>query len=115
MSSPARHPAGAPLLPPVVAYGVLTIAGVAIPPAVAGVAAYGSDADAVAFFQHHVGAAHASAFFTLGAAIPLAVATAVATTRLRTLGVDVPGRIIAQIGGTIGPPCSRSRASGRSP
>ena len=33
--------------------------------------------------------------------MPFAVATAVATTRLRTLGLDVPGRIIAQVGGAI--------------
>lgn len=51
--------------------------------------------------QHHGGAAHASAFFTVAAAVPLAVLTAVATTRLRTLGLDVPGRIIAQLGGTL--------------
>lgn len=51
--------------------------------------------------KHHNGAAHASAFFTLGAAIPFAIFTAVATTRLRTRGHDVPGRIIAQVGGTV--------------
>jgi len=101
MTTPSRHLSGAPLLPPVISYAVLTIAGVAIPPAIAGVAAYSSDADAIDFFQHHVGAAHASAFFTLGAAIPLAIATAVATTRMRTLGHDVPGRIIAQLGGMV--------------
>jgi hypothetical protein len=97
----SHRQSGAPLLPPVISYALLTIAGLVIPPAVAGVAAYNSDADALEFFRHHAGAAHASAFFTLGAAIPLAIATAVATTRMRTLGYDVPGRIIAQIGGTI--------------
>lgn len=95
------HPAGAPLLPPAVSYAVLTVAGVALPPVAAGVAAWGSGHDQLAFFQHHPGAAHLSAFLTLGAAVPFAVATAVATTRLRTLGVDVPGRIIAQVGGTV--------------
>lgn len=92
---------GAPLLPPVLAYVVLTITGVAVPPIVSGVKPWTSDSAALDFFRNHVGAAHASAFLTLGAAVPLAVLTAVATTRIRTLGLDVPGRIIAQIGGTI--------------
>lgn len=95
------HRVGAPLLPPTLSYAVLTIAGVALPPQVAGVTAWGSEHDQLVFFQQHVGAAHLSAFLTLGAAVPFLVATAVATTRLRTLGVDVPGRIIAQLGGTV--------------
>jgi hypothetical protein len=90
-----------PLLPPVVAYLVLTLCAVAVPPLIAGVKPWTSDHDLLEFFQHHAGAAHASAFFTLGSAVPFAVATAVATTRLRTLGLDVPGRIIAQVGGAI--------------
>lgn len=92
---------GAPLLPPVLSYVVLTIAGVAIPPLVSGLRPWASDAAALDFYRNHVGAAHAGAFFTLGAAIPLAVLTAVATTRIRNLGLDVPGRIIAQVGGTV--------------
>jgi hypothetical protein len=95
------HRSGAPLLPPVVAYTVLLVCGVAVPPLIAGFAPWRSDSAQLDFFQHHVGAAHASAFFALGSAIPLAVITAVATTRLRMLGIDVPGRIIAQIGGTV--------------
>lgn len=95
------HRSGAPLLPPVLSYAVLTILAVTVPSAVAGVAPYNSDADAIAFFQHHAGAAHASAFLTLGAAIPLAVLSGVATTRMRQLGYDVPGRIIAQLGGVL--------------
>lgn len=92
---------GPPLLAPVISYAVLTICAVVVPPLIAGVQPWTSDAALLDFFQHHPGAAHASAFFTIGAAIPFAVATAVATTRLRTLGLDVPGRIIAQIGGTV--------------
>jgi hypothetical protein len=92
---------GAPLLPPVLSYVVLTMCAFAVPPLASGVTPWTSDHALLEFFQHHSGAAHASAFFTLGSAIPFAVATAVATTRLRTLGIDVPGRIIAQIGGTI--------------
>lgn len=95
------HRTGAPLLPPTVAYVVLTVLGVAVPSAVAGVKPWSSDSAMLDFFRHHAGAAHASAFFTLGAAIPFAIFTAVASTRIRTLGLDVPGRIIAQLGGTV--------------
>lgn len=104
MSDPTARPHrrhGAPLLPPTLSYVVLTLLGVAVPPVVAGVKPWSSDSALLEFFQHHNGAAHASAFFTLGAAIPFAIFTAVATTRLRTLGHDVPGRIIAQVGGTV--------------
>jgi hypothetical protein len=92
---------GAPLLPPVLAYAVLTIAGVVVPQLMSGVRPWTSDSAALDFFRNHAGAAHASAFLTLGAAIPLAVLTAIASTRIRTLGFDVPGRIIAQVGGAI--------------
>jgi hypothetical protein len=95
------HRTGAPLQPPVFAYAVLVICGMLVPPLIAGFAPWRSDAAQLDFFRHHVGAAHALAFFTLGSAIPLAIITAVATTRLRTLGIDVPGRIIAQVGGTV--------------
>lgn len=95
------HPAGAPLLPPVLAYAALTIAGAIVPTAMAGRSPWTSDADLLSFFRDHVAAAHAAAFLMLGAAIPLAVATAVSTSRLRTLGLDVPGRMIALVGGAI--------------
>jgi hypothetical protein len=97
----SHHRVAAPLLPPVVSYAVLTVAAVALPPLVSGVSAWTSGHDQLVFFQQHTGAAHLSAFLTFGAAVPFAVLTAVATTRLRTLGVDVPGRIIAQIGGAV--------------
>lgn len=102
LSTPARpriHRRGAPLIPPTAAYAVLTVLGVAVPPAVAGVRPWASDSQLLEFFQQHAGAAHASAFFTVAAAVPLAVFTAVATARLRTPGVVVPGPIIAQAGG----------------
>jgi hypothetical protein len=89
------------LLAPTVAYLVLTLLGAALPPLVAGVRPWTSDSALLAFFQQHPGAAHANAFFTLGAAVPFLVFVAVATTRLRMLGLDVPGRIIAQAGGTV--------------
>jgi hypothetical protein len=102
--SPAQrsvHRAGAPLLPPALSYAVLTIVGIAVPAVMAGKAPWHSDADLLSFFRDHLAVAHASAFFTFGAAIPLAVATAVSTSRLRTLGLDVPGRMIALLGGAI--------------
>lgn len=91
----------APLVPPTIAYAALTVCAVAVPALASGVKPWTSDSALLAFFQQHAAAAHASAFFTLGSAIPFAVATAVATARLRTLGLDVPGRIIAQVGGTV--------------
>jgi hypothetical protein len=95
------HRSGAPLWPPTISYAVLTICGLAVPFAMAGKGPWQSDSALLDFFAHHGAAAHASAFFTFGAAIPLAVITAVTTTRLRMLGLDVPGRIIAQIGGVL--------------
>jgi hypothetical protein len=102
-TAPARtiHRSGAPLFPPAISYAVLTILGVIVPSTVAGSGPWTSDHALLDFFQHHSGAAHASAFFTFGSAIPFAVVTAVATSRLRTLGLDVPGRIIAEIGGVL--------------
>ena len=90
-----------PLLPPALAYAVLTIMAATVPSAIAGVAAWKSDANLLDFYQHHGDAAHAGAFFTLAAAVPFAVFTAVTTSRLRSLGLDVPGRMIALVGGTI--------------
>ena len=95
------HRVGAPLLPPTIVYAALTIAGLIVPAAMSGSGPWTSDHALLDFFRNHAAAAHASAFFLLGSAIPLAIAMAVATTRLRTLGLDVPGRIIAQVGGTL--------------
>jgi hypothetical protein len=95
------HRSGAPLWPPTISYAVLTLASVIVPAAMAGKGPWQSDSALLDFFAHHGAAAHASAFFTFGAAVPLAVITAVTTTRLRLLGLDVPGRIIAQLGGVL--------------
>lgn len=94
------HRTGAPLIPPAIAYAVLTVLAVALPPLIAGVRPWTSDAALLEFFQQHAGAARLGAFLAIAATAPLAVFTAVATTRVRTLGQDVPGRIISQIGGT---------------
>jgi hypothetical protein len=94
------HRTGAPLFPPALAYAVLTVLAVVIPPLIAGVRPWTSDAALVDFFTHHSDAARVGAFLTLAATAPLCVFAAVATTRVRTLGLDVPGRIISQVGGT---------------
>jgi hypothetical protein len=101
--APARRHGrtGAALAPPTIAYTVLTIAGLVVPRVVAGEGPWQSDAALLDFFGHHDGAARASAFFTFGAAIPLAVITAIVTTRLRRMGPEVPGRVIAQLGGVL--------------
>lgn len=97
---PQRHAGGAPLLPPVIAYVVLAVAGVIAPPAVAGQAPYTSDANLLDFYAHHSGAAHLLAFLVLASAVPYAVLTAIASHRVRAAGLDVPGRLIALVGGT---------------
>ncbi len=94
-----RHAGGAPLLPPVIAYAVLAVAGIVVPRAVAGLAPYGSDANLLEFYLHHAGAAHLLAFLVLSSAVPYAVLTAVASHRVHAAGLDVPGRLIALVGG----------------
>lgn len=56
---------------------------------------------AAAFFTEHAGAVRLSAFLQFGAAIPLAIFTATATSRLRFLGVQAAGPSIALVGGTL--------------
>lgn len=94
-----RHLGGAPLLPPAIAYIVLAVAGIVAPTAVAGEAPYTSDAHLLDFYAHHTGAAHLLAFLVLASAVPFAVSTAIASHRVRSAGLDVPGRIIALVGG----------------
>lgn len=94
-----RHLGGAPLLPPAIAYVVLAVAGIVVPTTVAGEAPYTSDAHLLDFYAHHTGAAHLLAFLVLASAVPLAVFSAIASHRVRAAGLDVPGRIIALVGG----------------
>ena len=94
-----RHPGGAPLLPPTIAYVVLAVAGIITPAVVAGESPYSSDANLLDFYAHHPGAAHLLAFLVLASAVPFGVVTAIAAHRVRLAGLDVPGRLIALIGG----------------
>jgi hypothetical protein len=95
-----RHTGGAPLLPPAIAYVMLGVASIAVPPVVAGESAYSSDASLLDFYAHHAGAAHLLAFLVLASAVPYAVATAIASHRVHAAGLGVPGRLIALVGGT---------------
>lgn len=94
------HPKGAPLLPPAVAYVVLAVGGVIGPPLAAGQAPCSSDADLLGFYTHG-GAAHLLAFLILASAVPFAVCTAIASHRVRAAGLEVPGPLIALVGGAI--------------
>lgn len=96
-----RHHGGAPMLPPAIAYVVLALAGIIVPPAVAGVSPYSSDANLIDFFANHSGPAHLLAFLVLASAVPFAVFGAIASHRVRDAGLDVPGRLIALTGGTV--------------
>jgi hypothetical protein len=57
--------------------------------------------DAEAFLVDHADAVRLGAFFQLGAAIPLAIFAATASSRLRFLGIEAAGASIASIGGTL--------------
>jgi hypothetical protein len=94
-----RHPSGAPLLPPVIAYSVLTVLAVVVPLAMAGKGAWTSDRALLDVYANHQGAVRVQALLTIAAAIPFAVLTAIFSDKVRQLGMRVPGRIIALSGG----------------
>lgn len=99
-SPPRRHAGGAPLLPPAIAYVVLAVGGIVAPPVVAGESPYSSDANLIDFYARHAGAAHLLAFLVLASAVPFGVVAAILSHRVRIAGLDVPGRLIALVGGT---------------
>ena len=94
-----RH--GAPLPPPVIAYAILTICALVVPTLLSGTSMWTSDAAFADAYRDHVDAVRAQAALTMAAAIPLAVLTAIVSDRIRSLGLDVPGRVIAMVGGTV--------------
>jgi hypothetical protein len=59
------------------------------------------DPTAAAFFADHADAVRLGAFLQFGAAVPLAIFTATASSRLRFLGIEAAGTSIALIGGTL--------------
>src|ERR1700738_2250690 len=84
-----RHPSGAPLLPPVLAYSVLTVLAVVVPLAMAGSGAWTSDRTLLDVYANHQGAVRVQALLTMAAAVPLAVLTAVFSDRIRQFGLRV--------------------------
>jgi len=60
---------------------------------------YAPAADAAAYFAAHPGAVALGAFLQLGAAIPLGLYAATASSRLRFLGIEAAGATIALFGG----------------
>jgi hypothetical protein len=58
-------------------------------------------ADADTFFADHAEAVRLGAFFQLGAAVPLGIFAATASSRLRFLGIEAAGASIAAIGGAL--------------
>jgi hypothetical protein len=95
----AKH--GAPLLPPVLAYAVVSILAAILPLAIAGRASWTSDQALLDVYRHHQNAVHLQALLTTSAAVPLAVLTAIFSHRIDQLGLTVPGRLIALAGGSI--------------
>ncbi len=94
-----RH--GAALAPPVIAYALLTVLAAVVPSLAAGVSPWTSDAALYSFVHDHHGAVRAQALLTIAAAVPLAVLSAVFSDRIRHLGLEVPGRLIALVGGGV--------------
>jgi len=96
----SRQPRGGPPpLVPALAYGVLMIASVAV--AAGGPRTSTPAAQALQYARDHAGLLHASAVLGFAAALPLAIWTAVAYHRLRSLGVTAPGAVMGLVGGTL--------------
>ncbi|MGI8411424.1 MAG: DUF4386 domain-containing protein [Solirubrobacteraceae bacterium] len=74
---------------------------IVLPTVVAGEAAYSSDRHLLDFYARQHTAVHLSAFLTLASSVPMAVFSAIASDRIRAAGFEVPGRLIALVGGTI--------------
>jgi hypothetical protein len=90
---------GPPLLAPVIAYGVLMVTAVAL---LAKVPAPGtSAAAALSYDQAHQTVMRVAGCLTFAASAPLAIWTATAYRRLRTLGVTAPGAVIGLSGGLL--------------
>src|ERR1700722_17364677 len=102
LSAPARH-RGPSLVAVAAVFASLFLASLATVAAMTGGAPLPSpfEPGAVVLFSDHPAAVRIGAFLQFGAAIPLAIFTATATSRLRFLGIEVAGQSIAPIGGTL--------------
>jgi hypothetical protein len=94
-----RQQGGPPLLAPALAYGALTIAAVVLTATVPHPSA--SAASVLVYDRAHHTALQVAGFLISGASVPLAIWTATAYRRLRTLGVTAPGAVIALTGGLL--------------
>jgi hypothetical protein len=81
----------------------MVLAGVIVPTVMAGVQHFPSpfEPDASRWFSQYPAAALASSFFLFGSAVPLAIYTATASSRLQFLGMKVAGIHIALVGGVL--------------
>lgn len=94
-----RPQGGPPLLAPALAYGALTIAAVVLSATVPHPSA--PAASVLVYDRAHHTALQVAGFLISGASVPLAIWTATAYRRLRTLGVTAPGAVIALTGGLL--------------
>jgi hypothetical protein len=94
-----RPQAGPPLLAPVLAYTVLTIAAVVVNRSTPRPDATGSDV--LHYALAHAAALKLGAFLLFASAVPLALAAAVLYRRLRALGITAPGSAITLVGGAL--------------
>ena len=98
-SAPSHRQGGPPLLAPAIAYGALVVASVAM--STGGPRTTTAAAQALRYARGHSFQLHAGAWLIFAAAVPLAVWTATAYRRLRTLGVTAPGAVIGLAGGVL--------------
>ncbi len=90
---------GPPLLIPVLAYGALMVAAVIVSRNVPRLSA--PAVTVLAYDRAHHAELLAAGFLAFAASVPLAVWTAAAYRRLRTLGITAPGAVIALAGGLL--------------
>jgi hypothetical protein len=90
---------GPPPLAPALAYSALAIVAVVLSATVPHPSA--SAASVLAYDRTHHTALQVAGFLNFGASVPLAIWTATAYRRLRTLGVTAPGAVIGLAGGLL--------------
>ncbi|MFJ6215944.1 DUF4386 domain-containing protein [Streptomyces sp. NPDC092296] len=98
--SPGRRPqSGPPLLLPVLAFTVVTVACVIVNRSTPHPDASG--ADVLRYAAAHGTASRLGAFLLLSSSVPLALTAAVLYRRLRALGITAPGSAITLVGGVL--------------
>jgi hypothetical protein len=98
-ASGPRAQAGPPLVLPALLFALLFLAGMVF--ATAPPLPTASAAEVLAYYREHQQSVALLAFLQFGASIPLAIFAATAFTRLRRLGLDVPGAAIGLVGGVL--------------